>query len=466
MNDDLPPGWSSTILKNLVVSRKGKKPAVLREYSGDGFLPYLDIRAIEKKEVRQFADVKSSNLASRNDLLVVWDGARSGWVGTGVSGAIGSTIMALTAREANPIYLKTFISSKFSTINTNTKGTGIPHVDPEIFWNIEVPIAPLPEQRRIVAKLEKLLDKVDTCQKRLAKIPILLKRFRQSVLAAACSGRLTADWRQDGVSENDLPNGWKYVKVHEIFPTGGIFDGPFGSNLKSSDYTDSGVRVIRLEIIGHLRFIDEKVTYIGEHKYETLKRHSVGKGDIIFSSFIGDEIRACILPKLSTPAIAKADCFCLRPKPELVNRQFLIFQLVTRDSFDWLFENIHGATRPRINTTQLKKLEIKICPIPEQQEIVNRVQTLFEIADQIESRYSKVKAQVDKLTQSILAKAFRGELAPQNPNDEPAGMLLERIRAMHSQDGAGQAANGRNKAPAGATPRRRPKPRRKRVARS
>jgi type I restriction enzyme, S subunit len=74
-------------------------------------------------------------------------------------------------------------------------------------------------------------------------------------------------------------------------------------------------------------------------------------------------------------------------------------------------------------------LSIRICTLPEQQEIVRRVESFFTLADQLEARYLKAKAHVDKLTQSILAKAFRGELVPQDPNDEPASKLLERIRS-------------------------------------
>jgi type I restriction enzyme S subunit len=298
----------------------------------------------------------------------------------------------------------------------------------EELLNTPIPLAPLNEQRRIVAKLEKLLDKVNASQKRLERIPILLKRFRQSVLAAACMGRLTEDWREDDSYEDDIPASWKQIPLEQLLPHGGIFDGPFGSNLKTSDYTESGIRVVRLENIGQLQFIREKETFISHEKYSTLKKHSVGEGDIIFASFIDEEVRACLLPKLETAAIAKADCFCLRPKSELVDRKYLTYQLVSRESYNKLFENIHGATRPRINTTQLRKLDINICSLAEQEEIVRRVEALFALADKIETRYTKAKAQVDKLTQSILAKAFRGELVPQDPNDEPASVLLERIK--------------------------------------
>jgi type I restriction enzyme S subunit len=199
--------------------------------------------------------------------------------------------------------------------------------------------------------------------------------------------------------------------------------------LKSDDYTDSGVRVVRLEYIGQLRFIGEKETFISREKYETLKKHTVGEGDIIFASFISEEVRACVLPKLLTKAIAKADCFCLRPKLDMVDRQYLVFQLISQKSYNALAEEVHGATRPRINTTQLRKLEVRVCPLPEQHEIVRRVESLFTLADQIESRLAVAHRQVDALTPSLLARAFAGKLVPQDPNDEPASALLERIRS-------------------------------------
>jgi len=276
---------------------------------------------------------------------------------------------------------------------------------------------------------------VDTCQQRLAKIPVLVKRFRQSVRAAACSGRLTADWREGNTGGDELPVSWRWMPLEQLLPRGGIFDGPFGSNLKSSDYTESGVRVIRLENVGQLRFIGEKETFVSRKKYETLGKHSVSEGDIIFASFISEEIRACVLPKLSTKAIAKADCFCLRPDAKLVNNKFLALQLVSQESYDTLFEEIHGATRPRINTTQLRKLEVRVCSLPEQQEIVHRVEVLFALADRMEIRLAEAQKRVNSITQSILAKTFRGELVPteselaeaEGRSYESAEELLERI---------------------------------------
>jgi type I restriction enzyme, S subunit len=310
------------------------------------------------------------------------------------------------------------------------KSSAIPSLRREDLYSNIVPVPPLAEQDRIVSKLDELLGRVTACQERLEKVPAILKRFRQSVLAAACSGRLTEDWRREkSLNEDGLPKDWRWVSVEELVPKGGIFDGPFGSNLKSSDYTERGVRVIRLENIGHLEFLGDKETFVSVEKYKTLTRHEVGQGDVVFASFIDGEVRTCVLPKLSVKAIAKADCFCLRPLEDKVNRSFLTFQLVCRESLNTLVGSIHGATRPRINTTQLKQLKVRICSRAEQDEIVRRVEALFKRAEQLEAHLVSAKGSVDQLTQSILAKAFRGELVPQDPLAEPAGALLARIKS-------------------------------------
>jgi type I restriction enzyme S subunit len=103
-------------------------------------------------------------------------------------------------------------------------------------------------------------------------------------------------------------------------------------------------------------------------------------------------------------------------------------------SRSYFFENASQTVNlASINLTTLAALPLSLPPLPEQQEIVRRVEALFKKADEIEERYKKAKAFVDKLTQSILAKAFRGELVPQDPNDEPASVLLERIKQEHSK---------------------------------
>ena len=442
-NLTVPQGWTEASLSELV-ELNPKHDADLPEDTAVSFVPMSAVDdvdgVIKEHDSRPLGAVKKGYTHfAEGDVIFAkitpcMENGKSAVARGLVNGlACGSTeFFVLRSRGAiKPDYLHKFLrqqSYRRAAEHAMTSAVGQARVPKEFLLNTTVPLAPINEQDRIVAKLEDSFDRVRSCREHLELIPNLLKQFRQSILDAACSGRLTKDWRGESVSDG-LPPGWQWVQLEDLLIKGGIFDGPFGSNLKTDDYTSEGVRVIRLENIGHLSFIHEKKTYISQGKYESLIKHKVGEGDIIFASFIDEEIRACVLPKLETDAIAKADCFCLRPDEKLVDRTYLTYQLVCRDTYNALTGNIHGATRPRINTTQLRKLKVRVCPLEEQEEIVRRVESLFKIADTVKGHYRKAQEQLDKLPQSILAKAFRGDLVPQNPNDEPASALLERIRA-------------------------------------
>lgn len=461
---ELPEGWTTCKVGDVFDSFSGGTPNKSTPAYWNGDIPWISSGEFNSEVINFGTEFiteeglqnSSAKLCRPGSVLVV---VRSGILKhtlpvaiVGQPLAINQDIKCFDSGEDDLNYwlslsLRTFAKE---ILHLNREGTTVQSVKYDTLKELELPIPPLNEQRRIVAKLEKLLSRVDAAQARLATVPRILKRFRRSVLAVACSGRLTADWRGSNAdeSEDGLPLNWERVAVEDLLPPNGIFDGPFGSNLKTSDYTSTGVRVIRLENIGHLKFIGEKETYISPEKYETLVKHTVKAGDIIFASFIADEIRACVLPSLRTKAIAKADCFCLRPKKDLVDRTFLTYQLVSQETYDNLIDSVHGATRPRINTTQLRKLKVRVCPLAEQQEIVRRVEALFKTADALEARYRKAKAHVDKLTQSVLARAFSGELvtteaelARREARDyEPAFVLLERVR----QEGAQQQQKSAN----------------------
>jgi len=224
----------------------------------------------------------------------------------------------------------------------------------------------------------------------------------------------------------ELPKGWKWVKLEDLLVERGIFDGPFGSNLKTADYTECGIRVIRLENIGRLSFDDTKRTYISEEKYTSLEKHTVVEGDIIFSSFIAENVRACILPNIDTKAINKADCFCIRPNTKVINKAFTLYFLSSEVCYNILHRQIHGATRPRVNTTQLKALPIPVPPLKEQLEIVTYIQEIYE-AEQKALNNLNLEKSIKDLKQSILSKAFRGELGTNDPSEENAIELLKEI---------------------------------------
>lgn len=232
---------------------------------------------------------------------------------------------------------------------------------------------------------------------------------------------------------SELPEGWALATLGEVITPGGLFDGPFGSSLKTEDYTDHGVRVIRLENVANLRFIADKHAYISHEKYAQLLRHTVGEGDIIFGSFVESSTRVCMLPKLETPAIAKADCFTIRAAQATVLPQFLLFQLGSDRIRRQFQQDIHGATRPRVSLRDIRDCIIALPPLAEQKRIVAKIDELTAQSRRAKEELDAIPALLDQLRQSILAAAFRGDLTAdwraQNPDVEPAEQLLERIRA-------------------------------------
>jgi len=434
MSGVLPPNWTVTMLSEVADWSSGGTPKATEAKYYNGDIPWLVIMDLNNEIVTKSAK-KITQLGLENSSAKWVDigsvmVAMYGSIGKlGIAGIKCTTnqAIAFTTRIWGAIpnkYIFYYLQYNAPELLKIGQGGAQKNISQSILKMFPFLLPPLNEQKRIVAKLDAIMPRIDSAKKRLEKIPAILKRFRQSVLTAAVTGKLTEKWREEhpGMAE------WEDMILHDVISNNGIFDGPFGSNIKTSDYVDSGVRVIRLENIEHLEFLEEKAAYISDEKYETLLKHTVNEGDIIFSSFISERLRACILPQLTTKAIAKADCFCIRVNAEKSIAKFLLLALVSFDSYKKLIDQVHGATRPRVNLTQLKRLLLSIPPFDEQKEIVRQVDKLFALADKVEEHYQKARVQVDALAQSVLAKAFRGELVPEDPDDEPAEKLLQRIQ--------------------------------------
>ena len=325
---------------------------------------------------------------------------------------------------------------------------------------VDVPLPPLPEQKLIVAKLEKLLDRVNSCQQRLAKIPVLLKRFRQSVLAAACSGRLTADWREENpdipqavsliseikkahvsagghkrgnaaspteeahdLTKEDLPENWEIAEMRDIV----IPDRPITYGiLKPGPDVPDGIPYIRVADFPNDKISIESIRRTTREIYSTFSRSKLREGDILLS-IRGTVGRVCIVPHELENANITQDSARLSIQP-LMNTNYIAWVLRATTTQNRIQKAIKGVAIRGINIGDVRALQIPIPPLPEQEEIVRRVESLFSLADRIESRLAKATDQVNRLTSSILAKAFRGELVPQDLDDEPASVLLERIQ--------------------------------------
>lgn len=281
--------------------------------------------------------------------------------------------------------------------------------------NTEIPLPPPAEQHRIVAKLEKLLTKVEACQERLDKIPTILKRFRQSVLAAACSGQLSEDCAYEATAKP-----WREMILRDI--TAEIRTGPFGSTLHKSDYISGGVPVINpLNIVDGKIQSSSNVTVTVATK-NRLHKYLLLEGDIVIARR-GEMGRCAVITSEEAGWLCGTGSAILRLKPGALPR-YIQLVISSPEVRAYLIDASVGTTMENLNQKCLSELPLLLPPLAEQQETVRRVEALFKIADQIEERYKKAKTHIDKLTQSILTKAFRGELVSQDPNDEQTTKLL------------------------------------------
>jgi type I restriction enzyme S subunit len=384
-----------------------------RYYDGD--IPFLKVADLTRNggiylnsyqySIKE-AGLKKTRKISPNTLLLSNSGATLGVPKICmIEATINDGIAAfLNLDPRSNLFLYYFWLSKTRELRNINMGAAQPNLNTDLIKNYEIPRYSFEEQQQIVSKIEELFSELDKSIEQLKTAQQQLKVYRQSVLKWAFEGKLTNENMEDG----DLPGDWRMTKLFEVITK--VFDGPFGSHLKSDDYVDDGVRVIRLENIGHLQFFDDYKTYVTNDKYSTIAKHTVYKGDIIFSSFIADNIRVTILPENIEKAINKADCFCIRISESVINRKYLVYYLSTREVYKQLEDEVHGATRPRINTTQLKNVLIPLCSIDEQKEIVEEIESRLSVADKLEETITNSLQQAETLRQSILKKAFEGKL--------------------------------------------------------
>ena len=285
-----------------------------------------------------------------------------------------------------------------------------------------IPLPPLPEQHRIVAKIEELFTKLDAGIDALHKVQSQLKRYRQSVLKAAFEGKLTEAWRAEHRDEiepaspiaDDLPNGWVWTTLGKISKI------ILGQSPPSSTYNTDGNGLPFYQ--GKLEF---GKTYPTPRKWCTAPKKTAEKGDVFIS------VRAPVGP---TNICAEKSCIgrglaAIRGLNG-IEPEFILYLM--RKYEEKIAGKGTGTTFNAITGNQLKNFEIPLPPLLEQQVIVSEVERRLSVSDEVEKTVTTELKRTEQLRQSILKKAFSGGLVPQDSNNEPASVLLERIRAEKS----------------------------------
>ena len=306
-------------------------------------------------------------------------------------------------------------------------GVGLRHVTKGKFESTEVVLPPINEQKRIADRLDQLLTRIDKTKAHLDRIPPLLKRFRQSVLAAATSGKLTADWRE----EKSEPV-WLVANAEDVCEW--ITKGTTPSRDKMYELAGEipYIKVYNLCFDGSLDFTINP-TFIDRNTHEVvLKRSKIFPGDVLMN-IVGPPLGKVSIVPSSYPEWNINQAIALFRVKNRIKNTFLAYVLMNEKMIAEIVMK-SKATAGQFNVTLeiCRAIEIPVPSLSEQQEIVRRVEALFTKADRIEAQYKNARQQVDRLTPALLAKAFRGELVPQDPNDEPASVLLERVKEARS----------------------------------
>lgn len=301
------------------------------------------------------------------------------------------------------------------------KGIGIHHLGAAGLAEWRVGVPPLAEQKRIADKLDTLLARVDACRTRLDRVPAILARFRQAVLDAAAGGELTSEWRHAA----HLPHAPTTVTLSEI-----AIEVRNGLSPRPAE-APPGIKILRIGAVrpGALDLEDCRYLVIGHAETD---RYRLRKDDLLFTRYNGSlefvgvcaRVREVREDYVYPDKLIRVRVNCGAALPAFVEIAFAA--AVVREQVKACVKS--SAGQKGISGADLKNISFVLLPLEEQTEIVRRVESLFALADSIEARYQAARAQVERLTPALLAKAFRGELVPQDPNDEPASALLARLR--------------------------------------
>lgn len=438
----LPAGWTSTTLKAIcskIVDGSHNPPKAVA--AGKPMLSARNVRdrAIYLDDFRFISDYDFEQEHARTqieggDVLLTIVGAigRTAVVPSGAPAfALQRSVAVLRPIAMEPRALAYALEApdvqKYMT--ENARGTAQKGIYLGTLATVEVKLPPAEEQQRIADKLDTVLARVDACRDRLARVVPLLRRFRQAVLAAATSGRLTQDWRGEGTPD------WVNLRADDV-----CTKVQSGGTPKAGFTETTGVPFLKVYNIVNQQIDFE---YRPQFVHPDVHAGELGKS----RTLPGD-----VLMNIVGPPLGKVAVVTNAAAEWNINQAITLFRPGERITSGWLYvllcegaavrsvlDRTKGSVgQVNISLSQCRAFEFPVPTIQEQNEAVRRVETLFAFADRLDARLAQARSAVDRLTPSLLAKAFRGELVPQDPADEPAAELLKRLAVQRGAEPARQ----------------------------
>ncbi|EMN5247675.1 restriction endonuclease subunit S [Enterobacter roggenkampii] len=503
----LPEGWVESELSALGHIVTGKTPSTKEPSNFGGDIPFIKPGDLD---LGGYITATADTLTEKglafiptlptNSIVVTCIG-NLGKVGiTTIRSASNQQINALIPSEKlNVKFIYYQILTLKPWLESQSAATTIAIVNKSKFSQAPFKFPPISEQKIIAEKLDTLLAQVVSTKARLEQIPQILKRFRQAVLASALKGELTSKWRisnktgqdissfKDSVKKYRFENwvkeqeqkflnkdkqpkndSWKKKYQEAIIsqditgkeiPDGWLFEPLDGlvyisarigwKGLKASEYTVKGPLFLSVHSLNYGKKVNLAQAYhISEHRYNESPEIMLKNDDILLCKDGAGIGKLAIVKNLNEPATINSSLLLIRAGDFFIP-EYLFYFLSGPDMQNLVKERMTGSAVPHLFQRDVKEFVLEVPPLKEQHEIVRRVEQLFAYADTIEKQVNNALARVNNLTQSILAKAFRGELTAQwraeNPDlisgENSAAALLEKIKAERAASGGKKAAH-------------------------
>jgi type I restriction enzyme S subunit len=420
MNSILPPNWAWVKLGDVCSTTSGGTPSRGNSKFYDGDIPWVKsgeldkglILDTEEKISDEALKNSSAKIFPKGTLLIALYGATIGKLAfLGIDAATNQAVCGIYKNvNIDSNFLFNFLFFKKAYLVKQSIGGAQPNISQGILKNLEIPLPPLPEQKKIVEKIEELFSGLDSGVASLKKAKEQIRLFKQSVLVSAFNGKLSGKGNVD--EKTGLPEGWKLLPLKNIVVSdrGGLKRGPFGSSIKKSFFVESGYKVYEQ---GNAINDDpyRGKYYINEEKFKELESFKVIPGDLIVSCSGVTLGRITEIPIDALHGIINQALLRIRLNKKIISNKYFIIMFRSHFFQKRIFLESQGTAMPNlVGLKYLKEINIIIPPLSQQIQIVEEIEKRFSEADNLEKAIDESLVKSETLRQSILKQAFEGRL--------------------------------------------------------
>ena len=411
---------------------KGSTPTTYGFNYLDKGIPFIKIENIENdkisyRSIKQFISNEAHEYQSRSQL-------QEGDILFSIAGTIGKTcivtkndipsntnqalsIIRGTKKYLLPKFLKLqFLSILSTTVKKKARGGAMSNISLNDLEKMDILLPSIQEQNRIIEKIEELFSDLDKTTEDLKKTQKQLKIYRQAVLKAAFEGKLTEEWRQTRKEASNI----KHTTLNNICIK--------AEKIKNEENSERQIKYLDIGSIG------KKAFKIVSHKTYKIKnapsraKQIVKEGDTLFSTVRTYLKNIAYVHSEYDNEICSTGFCVIRPKKDVLSSEYIFYYVISDDFVNRVSPLQTGTSYPAVRDDDILKQTIPLVTIEEQEQIVQEIESRLSVCDKLEETIKEGSEKIKYLRQSILKKAFEGKLVQQDPNDEPAEKLLERIK--------------------------------------